>query len=56
MVVTGGFMFMIDFFSVGVTLITGGVSLISIILTAYTGFATIEDIKLFKDYGEDSDG
>jgi hypothetical protein len=56
MVITGGFMFMIDFFSVGVTLITGGVSLISIILTAYTGFATIEDVKLWKDYGENPDG
>lgn len=56
MVITGGVMFSIDFFSVGVTLITGGVSLISIILTAYTAFATMEDVKLWKDYGEDSDG
>jgi cytochrome b subunit of formate dehydrogenase len=48
MVVTGGLMFLIDQFGVGVTLITGGVSLISIILTAYTGFATFEDIKLWS--------
>jgi hypothetical protein len=39
-------------FGVGVALVTGGVSLISIILTAYTGFATFEDIKLWKDEGE----
>jgi hypothetical protein len=30
-------------------LIIGGVSLISIVLTAYTGFAAYEDIKLWKD-------
>lgn len=49
MVVTGGLMFLIDQFGVGVALITGGVSLISIILTAYTGFATFEDVKLWKE-------
>lgn len=30
---------------VGQQLVIGGVALISIILTAYTGFATYEDIK-----------
>jgi hypothetical protein len=49
MVIAGGLMFFIDQFGVGVALITGGVSLISIILTAYTGFATFEDIKLWKE-------
>jgi hypothetical protein len=49
MVVAGALMFLIDQFGVGVALITGGVSLISIILTAYTGFATFEDIKLWKE-------
>jgi hypothetical protein len=49
MVVCGGLMFLLDQFGVGVALITGGVSLISIILTAYTGFATFEDVKLWKD-------
>lgn len=29
-------------------LIIGGVALISIILTAYTAFATYEDVKLWK--------
>lgn len=29
-------------------LIIGGVALISIILTAYTAFATLEDVKLWK--------
>jgi hypothetical protein len=49
MIVAGGFMFFVDQFGVGVALVTGGVSLISIILTAYTGFATFEDVKLWKD-------
>lgn len=30
-------------------LIIGGVSLLSIVITAYTGFATWEDRKLWKD-------
>jgi hypothetical protein len=30
-------------------LVIGGVSLISIVLTAYTGFAAYEDTKLWKD-------
>lgn len=30
-------------------LIIGGVALISIILTAYTAFATYEDVKLWKE-------
>jgi hypothetical protein len=34
---------------VGSQLVIGGVALISIILTAYTGFATFEDIKLWKE-------
>jgi hypothetical protein len=49
MILAGGFMFFVDDFGVGVALITGGVSLISIILTAYTGFATFEDVKLWKN-------
>jgi hypothetical protein len=52
MIVAGAVMFTVDMFGVGVALVTGGVSLISIILTAYTGFATFEDIKLWKDEGE----
>ena len=49
MIIAGGTMFIYDQFGVGVALVTGGVSLISIILTAYTGFATFEDVKLWKE-------
>tara|TARA_R110000764_G_scaffold15898_2_gene44880 strand:+ start:231 stop:521 length:291 start_codon:yes stop_codon:yes gene_type:complete len=52
MIVFGAFTFMIDQWGVGVTLITGGVSLISIILTAYTAFGTFEDVKLYKSNEE----
>lgn len=48
MVIFGGVMFLVDQFGVGVALITGGVSLISIILTAYTATATFEDVKLWS--------
>jgi hypothetical protein len=47
MIVAGGAGFLLDQFGVGVALITGGVSLISIILTAYTTAATFEDVKLW---------
>jgi uncharacterized protein (AIM24 family) len=56
MVLSGGGMFLLDMYGVGVALITGGVSLISIVLTAYVGAATVEDVKLWKQYGRDSDG
>jgi hypothetical protein len=36
-------------------LIIGGVALISIILTAYTAFATYEDVKLWKEEQHDQD-
>ena len=52
MIVFGGVMFLVDQFGVGVALITGGVSLISIILTAYTATATFEDVKLYKSNEE----
>tara|TARA_R110000822_G_scaffold23566_2_gene72696 strand:- start:329 stop:619 length:291 start_codon:yes stop_codon:yes gene_type:complete len=52
MIAFGAFTFMIDQWGVGVTLITGGVSLISIILTAYTAFGTFEDVKLYKSNEE----
>lgn len=38
--------------SVSRELIIGGVALISIILTAYTAFATYEDVKIRKDKDE----
>ena len=56
MVLWGGATFMMDLYGVGVTLITGGVSLISIVLTAYVGSATFEDVKLWKNYERNSDG
>ena len=34
--------------NISTQLIVGGVSLLSIVLTAYTGFATFQDIKLWK--------
>ena len=34
-------------FGVAAGLVTGGVSLISIVLSAYVGFATYEDVKLW---------
>ena len=56
MVIVGAFTIMVDMFGVGVTLITGGVSLISIVLSAYVGAATFEDVKLWKEHGRNSDG
>ena len=56
MIVAGALMFVVDEFGVGVALVTGGVSLISIILTAYTGFATFEDVKLWKPSEDNQDG
>lgn len=34
---------------VGSQLVIGGVGLISVILTAYTGFAAYEDVKLYRN-------
>lgn len=36
-------------------LIIGGVSLLSITLTAYTAFATYEDVRLWKDEQNEQD-
>ena len=47
MIVFGGLTFMSDT-GVSQQLIIGGVALISISLTAYTAFATYEDVKLWK--------
>lgn len=38
---------------VSVQLVIGGVALISIILTAYTASATLEDVKLYKPTDEE---
>ena len=40
--------------SVATQLIVGGVSLLSIVVTAYTGFATFEDVKLWKHQEQES--
>ncbi len=37
-------------------LITGGVALITLVLTSYIGGATYEDVRMYKQMGEDSDG
>jgi hypothetical protein len=47
MIIFGGITFLNDMYGVGVALVTGGVSLISIILTAYTASATFEDAKMW---------
>ena len=39
----------------GVQAIIGGVSLISIIVSAYVGFSAFEDTRM-KDYGDNPDG
>jgi hypothetical protein len=39
----------------GVQAIIGGVSLISIIVSAYVGFSAFEDTR-YKDYGDNPDG
>jgi uncharacterized membrane protein len=40
--------------SVATQLIVGGVSLLSIVVTAYVGFATLEDIRLWKIQEQES--
>ena len=53
MIIFGALTFLVDQWGVGVTLITGGVSLISIITTAYTLSASYEDVKLYNNEGTD---
>lgn len=53
MVVFGAATVLVDQFGVGVTLITGGVSLISIVLTAYTAAATWQDTKIHTPESEE---
>jgi hypothetical protein len=52
MIVFGMFTFVWDR-QVSVQMVVGGVALISIILTAYTASATLEDVKLWKP-GDDT--
>jgi hypothetical protein len=52
MIMFGMFTFIWDR-QVSVQLVIGGVALISIILTAYTASATLEDVKLWKP-GDDT--
>lgn len=52
MIVFGALTYTRDMYGVGSALITGGVSLISIILTAYTATATYEDVKLWQKKDE----
>ena len=49
MIIFGAFTFLIDQWGVGVALIGGGVTLISIITTAYTASATWQDTKMYKE-------
>jgi hypothetical protein len=49
MILFGAFTYMTDT-QVGAQLVIGGVALISIIVTAYTGFAAFEDVRLWNQY------
>lgn len=49
MIIFGALTFLVDQWGVGVALITGGVSLISIITTAYTATAAWQDTKLYNN-------
>lgn len=49
MIIFGAFTFLVDQWGVGTALITGGVSLISIITTAYTATAAWQDTKLYSE-------
>jgi hypothetical protein len=55
MIIFGAVTFWLDT-SVSSQLVIGGVGLITVILTAYTGFAAYEDVKLWTqekdDHGE----
>lgn len=54
MIAFGALTFLVDQWGVGVTLITGGVSLISIITTAYTVSASWQDTKIVNnEWSED---
>ena len=50
MIIFGAATFLVDQWGVGVTLITGGVSLISIITTAYTASATWQDTRMYEEH------
>lgn len=52
MIVFGAFVYYSDT-AVASQLIVGGVSLISIILTAYTAFATLDDRFHYREYGRE---
>lgn len=54
MIIFGAFTYLTDT-QVGSQMVIGGVSLITVILTAYTGFAAYEDTKLWnaKSHVED---
>ena len=49
MIIFGAITYLTDT-QVGSQMVIGGVSLISIILTAYTGFAAYEDTRLWNHY------
>lgn len=55
MIIFGAITYLSDT-QVGTQMVIGGVSLITIILTAYTGFAAFEDTMSQKYKGENPDG
>jgi predicted signal transduction protein with EAL and GGDEF domain len=54
MIVFGAITYLTDT-QIGEQMVIGGVALISIILTAYTAFATMEDVKMIETRELDTD-
>jgi hypothetical protein len=52
MIIFGALTYLTDT-QVGSQMVIGGVGLITVILTAYTGFAAYEDVKLWKEENPD---
>jgi hypothetical protein len=54
MIIFGGITYLTDT-QIGSQMVIGGVGLITVILTAYTGFAAYEDVKLWKEENPDGE-
>ena len=55
MIIFGAITYLTDT-QVGSQMVIGGVGLITVILTAYTGFAAYEDTQMYKYKGDNPDG
>jgi len=54
MIIFGAITYLTDT-QVGSQMVIGGVGLITVILTAYTGFAAYEDVRLWKEENPDGE-